>query len=401
MESLLLPAVLSALSLGPRARAGEGEWSVTALEVPAPEHARWPCLTAAGDRALLVWTESEDGEHLLRCTRLDGEGWSDPVTVAAGRDWFVNWADVPRVAFDGERAVATWLSRSGEGTYAYGVRVARSDDGGARWSAPAWLHDDRSATEHGFVSLVPRGGGRFAAVWLDGREMHEGGSGAMTVRARVLEADGSAGREHLLDDRVCECCPTAMTALDDGTLVVAYRDRAEGEVRDIVVQRGRIDDPGSWKRAQFLTSDGWVVPGCPVNGPSLDARGRRAVLAWYTGAEARAHVRVAFSNEGATRFGRAVDVESVNAVGRVQVAWLEGGAAVVWMDEDAERGANWFVRWVSEDLELGEPTLLGSAAGGRHAGYPSLQPVGDGLVCVFTDARGGAVRAVSLQRDFR
>jgi len=237
---------------------------------------------------------------------------------------------------------------------------------------------------------------------LDGREMGAGagdqGHGAMTVRTRLISSDGTLSEEIELDARVCECCPTDMVALDDGTLVVSYRDRSPGEIRDIVVQRGRADDSTTWKRAQFLTADGWNISGCPVNGPSIDARGQRVALAWYTGAEARAHVRVAFSNRGVSRFGRSVDIEDVNAAGRVQIVYMEDGAAVVWMDVDAEIGSNWLLRWVSEDLELGETVILGEAYGDRRAGYPSLQLVGERLVCVFADAEFGGLQGVFLER---
>lgn len=397
-----VPLALPFQEEGP-AKGGSG-WVIEELDAPGERTARWPSLGVPGSavdssRAWLVWTEDVEGGQGLYGASFEDESWSDPVAIASGAEWFVNWADAPRIGVNGSVLVATWLDRLGGGTYAYGVRFKTSADRGKAWSTSRFLHSDRSPTEHGFASLVPLGDGGFAALWLDGRGMgSDAGPGTMAVRTTVIGKDGSIGDEIQLDERVCECCPTDMVALADGSLVVAYRDRSEAEVRDIVVQRGRPGDRTSWKRARFLLEDGWRIPGCPVNGPSLDARENRVALAWYTGAEARAHVRVAFSDAGVSSFGRSVDCESVNAVGRVQVAYMNGGAAVVWMDEDPEIGSNWFVRWVGEDLVLEEALCLGSAKGDRRAGYPTLQRLGDRLLCLFTDVEYGGLRAFSLRR---
>jgi len=195
---------------------------------------------------------------------------------------------------------------------------------------------------------------------------------------------------------VCECCPTDMVVLDDGTLVIAYRDRSAEEVRDIVVLRGRPGQPTSWTRSRFPVQDGWRIEGCPVNGPALDARGQNVALAWYTAAGERSHVRVAFSDDGAQSFGLPVNLEDVNALGRAKVALMEGGAAVVWMDYDPEDGAHWLLRWVTPDLELEEPVRLGSAAGDRKAGYPALKRFEGGLVAMWTASDG--LRSVAVRR---
>ncbi len=82
--------------------------------------------------------------------------WSKPVTVASGPGFFANWADFPAVgqAPDGS-LTAHWLAKTGAGTYAYGIFLARSTNGGAAWKPAGMLHDDRVPAEHGFVSWLP------------------------------------------------------------------------------------------------------------------------------------------------------------------------------------------------------------------------------------------------------
>jgi len=135
---------------------------------------REPELNATHDgRIILSWVEKiGDKRYALRTAIRDGKGWSETRTVAAGENWFVNWADFPSVIAlkDGSLA-AHWLVKSGSGTYAYNVNIARSTDGGKTWSKPLVPHLDNTQTEHGFVSLIPLADGRVGAVWLDGRNM--------------------------------------------------------------------------------------------------------------------------------------------------------------------------------------------------------------------------------------
>lgn len=255
----MIATLLSALALA----AGAGgilDLEVTPLGPPAAAGASLhPHPVAGADGSTWAcWTERDGKKSTLRAARLEGARWLEPVTVAAGKGWFVNWADFPSMAVTSKGVLAAhWLERLGEGTYAYGVRVRCSDDGAKTWGEPFWLHDDRSASEHGFASLVPVGPDRFAAVWLDGRSMIGGGS--MTLRARGFDASGKRSPEQVLDGRVCECCCTALSGAGEG-LVVLYRDRSADDVRDIGVVR-LTGDGETWSRPARLHDDGWRMPG--------------------------------------------------------------------------------------------------------------------------------------------
>jgi len=246
---------------------------VSTVVSPAAAGSMAPNLSVSGEQVLLSWLEPEAGDHLVRFSRLDrGFLWSPAATVARGSDLFVNWADFPSVEMaPGGFLLAHWLQKSGPGTYAYDVRLARSDDGGTTWLALGTAHDDGTPTEHGFVSLLPEGEG-IRAFWLDGRDMTpeaaphsegHGGGGSMTLRTAVI-GEG-IGESEVLDQRTCECCQTAAAMTSAGPVVV-YRDRTEEEVRDISIVRR---DGGGWTRPEPVYEDGWVVPGCPVNGPAI------------------------------------------------------------------------------------------------------------------------------------
>ena len=81
--------------------------------------------------------------------------WSEPVEVARGEDWFVNWADIPAVQPVTESFwAAHYLERTPGGKYAYDVRMRLSDDGGKNWRDAGSPHQDGTFTEHGFVSSM-------------------------------------------------------------------------------------------------------------------------------------------------------------------------------------------------------------------------------------------------------
>ena len=337
--------------------------------------------------ALLSWTESRSvGGHRLRFAILDGQRWSEPRTVAEGDSFFVNWADFPAMSvLDSGVLAAAWLWRSGAGTYAYDVRASFSRDQGKSWSPPVVLHRDGTSTEHGFVSLVPEGEG-MRAVWLDGRKMQgleEGAPGAeMTLRTAVIAPSGMIGDEHEIDARVCDCCATAAANTTDGT-IVAYRDRENNERRDIAIARRSA---GGWTAPTMPQTDGWMIQGCPVNGPALDALGTRVALAWFTAARETATVYVTLSADGGQSFAAAARVDQGQPLGRVGVVVRpEGGAIVSWL-ESSEKEARVLHRTVKPDGALGDVVTVARTSPKRASGFPQLLLIGSRVLAAWTEA---------------
>lgn len=382
----LLPA-LAGCAAGDAAPDAPAVAEIRELPSPAAPGSGEPNLAAGEDgRVYLTWIEpAADSAHALRFSVLEGEAWSAPRTIAEGRGWFVNWADFPTLAvLPGGRLAAHWLQKSGEGTYHYDVRVAQSADGGATWSPGAVPHRDGTQAEHGFVSLWAESGDSVGAVWLDGRKYagaEHGEKGEMMLVHTTLASDGSPGEEVVLDERNCDCCQTSMAMTSRGPLVV-YRDRSEDEVRDVYAVR-RVD--GRWTEPVPVHRDGWVIPACPVNGPAVSAQGERAVVAWFTGAQDTARVRVAFSGDAGATFGEALRVDDGDPAGRVDVELLEDGSALVsWLERTGEESAEVRVRRVAPGGALGPAATVASSSGARASGFPRMARSGDGVVFAWT-----------------
>ena len=295
---------------------------VRELPAPAGRGSGQPNLAVAPDgRVYLSWIERlGEGRFSLRFALKEGDGWSAPRIIAEGANWFVNWADFPSmVALPDGSLAAHWLVKSRSETFDYDVMISRSFDGGKTWGKPFVPHRDGVKTEHGFVSMFAAKDGSLAAVWLDGREMkadpndaHGHGHGNMTLRYVKIKRDGALVDDAALDTRVCECCQTSAAMTADGPVVV-YRDRSEQEIRDISIVRLR---DGKWSQPRSVFEDNWKINGCPVNGPSVAAAGRRVAVAWFTGADKTPRVKVAFSDDAGETFGQPVALDDGNPAGR-------------------------------------------------------------------------------------
>src|SRR5690348_13048201 len=119
------------------------------LPSPAGRGSAEPNLAVGPDgKVYMTWFEPQDSGFALRFSSFDGRSWATPRTIRSGRDFFVNWADFPSIAVVGPNHLAAhWLQKTGKSSYAYGVRISQSRDGGATWSEPVRPHTDSSDTE--------------------------------------------------------------------------------------------------------------------------------------------------------------------------------------------------------------------------------------------------------------
>lgn len=352
-----------------------------------------PSLTALpSGGALLSWLERTGDGHALRFSIFDGDGFDTPGDIAAGSDWFANWADTPRVfVTPGGDWIAHWLVKSGGATYAYDVIASRSTNGGASWSPPVSPHRDGTETEHGFVSYFADASGTTHLVWLDGRNTGSGeghgshGEGEVAMTLRTAAMTGSTfGASMELDARVCDCCQTAAATTEAGPIVV-YRDRSEREVRDIHIVR-RID--GRWTEPRPVADDGWVIGGCPVNGPDVTASGSKVAAAWFTMADGVPAVRLALSSDSGASFVPARSFSEGSALGRVQLARVEDGFLLLWMDDVDDGAVLRLGRFDWRGVSRGARQLTRIAAG-RASGFPRMAVVGDRVLIAWTASERG------------
>jgi len=359
------------------------------ISVPSGKPAYGPRLSQGGGELVLSWMETNDDGKFLRYSVFDQGSWRAPATAALDEDMFVNWADLPAVTPIGsDSLLAHWLSYVADSPYAYQVRTTISIDGGSTWSTPGSPHSDGTATEHGFVSLYPAGNGT-GLVWLDGRETPDEG---MTLRSATLAADGTLSSELIIDDLVCDCCQTDVAVTSAGPVAI-YRNRTDEEVRDIYLSR-LVD--GKWQAGTPISDDGWVIPGCPVNGPSIAADGDFVAIAWFTAADNKPIVKTVFSTNGGKSFSKPVEVVSKGTSGHVGVSLIDKNSYVIsWMEKDKDGGYEINIRARTADGQMGREHTVGRTSVARNV--PQMARVGDKLILAWTDQMNDLSKVVSVQ----
>lgn len=350
---------------------------------PIMDNSSLPYLFLDGKELLLSFVSEKDSLSTLYYSKLIDGSWSTPEEIISGTDWFVNWADYPQIAKNGENYIAHILQKSDIATYAYDVMVTQKQEGGA-WSSPFKIHSDTTKTEHGFVSYTPFGESQFLVSWLDGRNTsgghHDHHGGAMTLRAAIVNPEGSLENEFLLDESVCDCCQTSSAMTSKGPVVV-YRDRTETEIRDISIVR--FDDE-KWTEPLPVHNDNWEIAGCPVNGPRVAAFDENVAVAWFTAAGLESKVNLAFSLNNGKDFEEPIRIDTGNPLGRVDVAFINHQNAIVcWMEDEGDQTTVNF-RKVNLKGQKEELFILTKTSDSRASGFPQMAVLNGNVYFAWT-----------------
>lgn len=372
------------------------ESSLIQLSSPADSVSAEPYLfTDKNGLVYLSWIEKTKDKNFFKFSTLQDGEWSEPGIISSGKDWFVNWADYPMLASNGsEEFMGHILQKSGEGTYAYDVKLITSTDHGKSWSDLKILHDDGKKAEHGFVSIIPYDGKYFVS-WLDGRNTATGEgenshdhNGQMSLRAAIVDMQGSKSSEWELDTRVCDCCQTSAALTSNGPVVV-YRDRSEDEIRDMSIVRFVN---GKWTEPKTIFPDQWKIEGCPVNGPRADAQGNDLAIGWFSSPGKMAQVNIIFSHDGGAHFDKPIRIDEGNAIGRVDVVMLDGNSAVLsWMEAGVIKALRVYKNGTKDSS-----IIIASSSESRSSGFPQMTKSGKDLIFAWSDDKEKTIKVAKL-----
>lgn len=368
------------------------------LTTPSISNSGEPYLFTSHDSIVhLSWIEKSKDTATFKFSSYKNNQWTEPVTIASGNTWFVNWADYPMFTSNGNQLMAHFLDKSGEGTYAYDVKLTTSNDNGKNWSVPFLLNDDKKQAEHGFVTILPYGD-NFFVTWLDGRntvmegmeemDHHEGHHGAMSLRAAVIDVKGKKINEWELDNKTCDCCQTTAAITANGPVVI-YRDRSDEEIRDMSIVR-LIGD--QWTEPKAIHNDNWKIAGCPVNGPRVAAEGNNLAVAWFSAATDTSKVNVIFSTDGGDTFGKPIRVDEKSAIGRVDIAMINDKSIIVsWMEGTMIKAAK-----VHADGTIEPSIIIASSSESRSSGFPQMTKSGNQIIFAWTDDKEKNIKMATL-----
>jgi hypothetical protein len=369
---------------------------VQTIDSPAAFESAEPFLFTAEDGMVyLSWIKETDKKSEMFFSKLMDGGWSTPAHIDSGSTWFVNWADYPMMAINKNNFIASYLDKSGVGTYSYDVKIKTSSDKGNTWSKSNLLNEDGKEAEHGFTSFIPYGDNFFVS-WLDGRnaamedmsDHHSEDHGSMSLRGAILDGTGKKLQDWELDPKTCDCCNTCSALTEKGPIVV-YRDRSDEEVRDISIVRW-VDR--KWTAPKTIFDDRWMIKGCPVNGPRIVANGNRAAVAWFSRPNNKPEVKVAFSHNSGESFEHPIRIDQDKPIGRIDLEMLEDGSVfVLWMERAVIMGA----RVGEHGIEWSVPISASSEA--RSSGFPQVTRSGKLLVLAWTDDQQKSIKTAAIK----
>jgi len=344
-----------------------------------------PNLVSSNGSLSLSWISSkEENKASLNYSQYVEGRWIKPQVIASGSDWFINWADFPAHAINQDLIITSHLKKSASGTYTYDVVLNLQKLSGEKIKEDFLLNTDGVEAEHGFVSIIANNKKGFFITWLDGRNTIEkkldGDHKPMTIRFAEITDKGDVIKESELDSSTCDCCQTSIAITDDGPIVV-YRDRGEKEVRDIYSVK---NINGTWEEPNAVRDDGWIINGCPVNGPKVAVNSKDLAVAWFTVSNENPLVNVSFSKNNGNSFGVPLKVNDHDAIGRVDVSFLNEEEVIVSYMEVDDIGTYLRIKKVSFDGKISEPITISKIDGGRNTGVPQLEIIDSEIFIVWT-----------------
>jgi hypothetical protein len=357
-----------------------------------------PNLVSSNGTLSLSWISSKnENKASLHFSQFKKGKWITPQKIANGSDWFVNWADFPAHAINEDLIITSHLKKSASGTYTYDVILNLQKLSGEKIKENFLLNTDGVKAEHGFVSIIPNNNKGFFITWLDGRNTVEkkldGHHKPMTIRFAEITNTGEVINESELDAAACDCCQTSIAMTNNGPIVV-YRDRSENEVRDIYTIR---NINGVWEEPSPLHNDGWIINGCPVNGPKVAVNSKNLAIAWFTVVNDNPLVNVSFSKNNGDSFGTPFKLNDHDAIGRVDVAFLNDKEVIVSYMEVDEIGTYLRIKKVSADGKISKPITISKIDGGRNTGVPQLEIINNEIFIVWTISVEGMNQLKSIK----
>jgi hypothetical protein len=333
-------AAMLLIACGPRPEKTAGDFTPPRVVSHETENGATPMFLSAPSGTRVVawvsaWGGGSDGTLNVSVTPAGSAG---PLPTSTVRDPLgaieAHGEAPPQLAADSAGAISVLYAVGkevpGKRFPVSAMRFIRSTDQGKTWSAPVTVNDGHEFGSHNFHALTVAPDGSLLATWLDAREGH---SGVWMSRSKDGGKTWEANRP-IYSDPTCPCCRTSVAVAADQTIYVAWRAILPGDVRDVVVTKS-IDGGQTWGKPVRPRPDGWVYPGCPHAGPSLEVDSKGGVhIAWWTGKQGEAGVYYARSDDGARTFtAQPIATGDRARPAHVQLALAPaGGVYVVWDD---------------------------------------------------------------------
>ena len=315
--------------------------------------------------------------------------WNSPSLINSSTDWFVNWADFPRITTNNKKGISVhFLEKSSSETYSYDIKVMNSKDEGNSWNNPMKLHNDNTKTEHGFVSTVNYNN-NFLSTYLDGRQNelakeNKNLKPQMTLRATSYNIDGVILMDELIDNKVCDCCQTDIALTSDNSPITVYRDRSNNETRDIYYSYYKNS---KWSTPLPVFNDNWIIGGCPVNGPAISTFNNSSSLIWYTEIDGESKIKIAFTDDITKGFDDPILINANNPLGRVDIEMINENSSIISYMDYINDKAYLKLQKIDRYTDINKSIIIDEISNTRSSGFPKINIIdNDKTIISWTDS---------------
>lgn len=327
------------------------------------------------DQPVISWCETEKATDSMRfyMAFFDGRNSSflERINIPLEPNTNLHEEGMPKLAFkkDGTIiAVYEVAINSEKNRFAGMVRYIVSGDKGKSWTTPVSLHSDTSQdNSHSFAAIATLSDGEVGACWLD--QSFDKEIGGRPVKFAKTNADNRFEGEITIDSVACQCCRIAISSSEGGKIAVAFRDIISDSIRDMSVSSSN-DNGKSFTPAVSFSHDGWVIDGCPHNGPSLALAGNSVYAAWFTGGPEKGVYYCEINDKKET-----INKQLLSDQGRfIQLCLLKDGSRVLAFNENNKILLNKIqsVNVTTEEIRMDK----------SMAGYPVIRSFGSNNIVV-------------------
>jgi hypothetical protein len=328
----------------------------------------------APDGSLWIVALNEARQLFVQRSSDEGRSWSAPRIVATGKDIIAaDGENRPKLRFGPNGWVVISYTQPLEKPYTGAIRMLRSTDGGASFSAPFTVHRDRQIITHRFESIAFDASGALHALWIDKRDLEAAKRvnknadyvGAALYRNVSPDGGRTFGPDIKVADHTCECCRIALIEDGRGGLAAMWRHVFDDGIRDHAF--ARISDGGKQVSPVVRASvDDWRIDACPHHGPGLALAadgGFHAV--WFGIRNDEPAVRYSRLDADGKPRGALRVIPDVTAE-HADVCCVGNNVAIVWRGFDGQRTR--YTAWISRDdgVTFQQRSLGGTDAEADH-----------------------------------
>jgi len=330
-------------------------------------------------KLLLAWT-ANGVVSVAQSTDL-GKTFSTAVKIAEHGKSLDTGSDArPQIVSDKAGTVFLAYSFFKDANWNAQINTARSEDGGATFTAPASLVKDSSSQR--FPSVLINPDGNIFISWIDKRlvaaakQSGERRLGSSIAYSFSQDGGKTFEAERFANESTCECCRIGGSLDPQSNPVVAYRAIFPGGIRDQATQV--ITTKGA-EPIRRVADDDWRTDACPHHGPSIAVSGSgKFHVAWYTQGSKRSGVFYVNSTNQGISYSKPsrIGAEGAN-VARPYLLSIGQQVWLVWKEFDGKKSSV-YIKDSSDDGDTWSSSrVLASTEG--YSDHPLLISHGDAV----------------------